>query len=54
MLLLQAETFAAGLLALGLEPGDHVGIWAPNTVEWYISILGIIKAGLVAVNFLFI
>lgn len=46
----QAETFAAGLLALGLEPGDHVGIWAPNTVEWYISILGIIKAGLVAVN----
>ncbi|MCV7179018.1 AMP-binding protein, partial [Mycolicibacterium sphagni] len=25
---------ASGLLALGLRPGDRVGIWSPNTAEW--------------------
>ncbi|KAK7582443.1 hypothetical protein V9T40_013888 [Parthenolecanium corni] len=44
------ESLAKGLLALGLNKGDHVGIWAPNIVEWYISFLAIIRAGLVAVN----
>ena len=27
------DAFAAGLLALGLSPGDRVGIWAPNNAE---------------------
>ncbi|XP_065215188.1 medium-chain acyl-CoA ligase ACSF2, mitochondrial-like [Planococcus citri] len=46
----QVDEFAAGLLAIGLKKGDSVGIWAPNSSEWYISILAIMKAGLVAVN----
>ena len=27
----QVDALAAGLLALGLEPGDRVGIWAPTS-----------------------
>ncbi|MEY2686798.1 MAG: hypothetical protein RL375_996, partial [Pseudomonadota bacterium] len=33
----RADAVAAGLLALGLEPGDRVGIWAPNCVEWLLT-----------------
>ncbi|MCY4563828.1 MAG: AMP-binding protein [Gammaproteobacteria bacterium] len=29
--------FAAGLLRLGLQPGDRLGIWSPNRVEWLIA-----------------
>ena len=25
---------AKGLLALGIKPGEHVGIWATNLPEW--------------------
>ncbi|MBO0823868.1 MAG: AMP-binding protein, partial [Actinobacteria bacterium] len=33
---LDADTddLAAGLLALGIQAGDRVGIWAPNCAEW--------------------
>ena len=31
------DAFAAGLLALGLGPGDRVGIWSPNA-EWVVTI----------------
>src|SRR5207253_2507735 len=41
---------AAGLLALGLRPGERVGIWAPNCAEWVITQLATAKAGLVLVN----
>ncbi len=44
------ESFAAGLLALGLEPGDRIGIWSPNNVEWVIAQFATAKAGLVLVN----
>ena len=29
-----ADRFAAGLMRLGLAPGDRVGIWSPNRYEW--------------------
>ncbi len=32
-------------IALGIEPGDRVGLWSPNTSEWIISALGILGAG---------
>src|SRR4030081_1617521 len=31
---MRSDAFASGLLALGREPGDRVGIWAPNCAEW--------------------
>lgn len=45
-----AERFAAGLLKLGLEPGDRVGIWSPNRHEWVVTQFATAKAGLVLVT----
>ena len=46
----RVDAFAAGLLALGLEPGDRVGIWSPNNAEWVIVQFATAKAGLILVN----
>src|ERR1700690_2244044 len=46
----QADAMAAGLLALGLEPGDRIGIWSPNCAEWTIAQFATAKAGLILVN----
>jgi fatty-acyl-CoA synthase len=47
---MRSDAFASGLLALGLEPGDRVGIWAPNCAEWTIAQFATAKAGLILVN----
>ena len=44
-LLEQVRTFAAGLLARGVEPGDRVVIWAPNTRHWVVAALGVQYVG---------
>ena len=46
----RAADFAAGLLALGLNPGDRVGIWSPNNAEWVIAQYATAMAGIVLVN----
>ena len=46
----KVDAFAAGLLALGLVPGDRVGIWSPNNSEWVITQFATAKAGLILVN----
>ena len=46
----RAEAFAAGLLALGLAPGDRIGIWSPNNAEWVLTMFAAAKAGLVLVT----
>ncbi len=46
----RARNFAAGVLALGLEPGDRVGMLAPNRAEWLVAQFGTACAGLVLVN----
>ncbi len=46
----RADAIAAGLLALGLEPGDRVGIWSPNNAEWVLTQFATAKAGLILVN----
>ena len=40
---------AAGLLELGLEPGDRIGIWSPNRAEWVLTQLASARAGLILV-----
>ena len=46
----EVERVAAGLLALGLQRGDRVGIWAPNRAEWVVLQFAAPKAGLILVN----
>ncbi len=46
----EVDAFAAGLLALGLEPGDRIGIWSPNNSEWVVTQFATAKAGLILVN----
>jgi fatty-acyl-CoA synthase len=43
----RADAVAAGLLALGLEPGDRVGIWSPNCAEWALTQFAAAKIGLI-------
>ena len=44
-----AQNFAAGLVASGIQPGNRVGIWAPNSAEWIVAVLGTFGAGAVLV-----
>jgi len=46
----KTDEFAAGLLGLGLKPGERIGIWAPNCAEWAIVQFATAKAGLILVN----
>ncbi|MFC5147414.1 AMP-binding protein [Streptomyces aureoversilis] len=43
------ERAAAGCLAAGVEAGDRVAVWAPNTLDWIVSALGAVTAGAVLV-----
>ncbi len=36
---------AHGLMALGLEPGDRIGLLARSRLEWVLADIGILKAG---------
>src|SRR6478672_10746575 len=46
----RVDQLAAGLLALGLEPGDRIGIWSPNNTEWVLTQFATAKIGLILVN----
>ena len=46
----KVDLFAAGLLGLGLNPGDRIGIWSPNNSEWVVTQYATAKAGLILVN----
>jgi len=46
----QVDRWAAGLIALGLEPGERIGIWAPNCWQWVVTQFASARAGLILVN----
>ena len=46
----RVDGLAAGFLALGLEKGDRVGIWAPNLAEWTLTQFATAKVGLILVT----
>lgn len=41
----RAEAIAASLVAIGVQKGDRVGIWAPNCADFAATVLGIELAG---------
>ncbi|HEY3276067.1 MAG TPA: AMP-binding protein [Syntrophorhabdaceae bacterium] len=45
-----ANRVATGLINLGVKPGDHVGLCAPNSAEWIAFYFGVLKVGAVAVT----
>jgi fatty-acyl-CoA synthase len=47
---MRVDAFAAGLLSLGLEPGDRIGIWSQNNSEWVVTQYATAKIGLILVN----
>lgn len=49
-LLDRADAVAAGMIALGLKPGERIGIWAHNCVEWTVTQFAAARAGLVLVT----
>jgi len=49
-LLERADLLAGGLLALGLVPGDRIGIWSPNCAEWALTQFAAARAGLILVT----
>ena len=46
----RVTALAAGLVRLGLRPGDRIGIWSQNCAEWVLTQFATAKAGLVLVN----
>lgn len=44
------EDVAAGMLALGVEKGDRVGIWSPNCGEWVVTQYAAARIGAILVN----
>lgn len=46
----RAEQVARGLLAAGLQKGEHIAIWAANLPEWLLLFMAAAKAGLVLVT----
>jgi fatty-acyl-CoA synthase len=46
----RVDRMAKGLLAIGLEPGDHLGIWARNVPDWLTIAFATAKIGVVLVT----
>jgi fatty-acyl-CoA synthase len=46
----RADDLAAGLLHLGLEKGDRIGIWSPNCAEWTVTQFAAARLGLILVT----
>lgn len=46
----RVDTYARAFIALGLRPGERLGIWAPNCAEWCITQFASAKVGAVLVN----
>ena len=46
----EVDALASGLLALGIMPGDRVGIWSPNRPEWLITQFATARIGAILVT----
>ncbi|MCX8111498.1 MAG: AMP-binding protein [Syntrophorhabdaceae bacterium] len=46
----RANRIATGLIKMGINPGDHIGLCSINSIDWIAFYFGILKAGAVAVT----
>ena len=46
----ETDLIARAFMALGIEKGDHIAVWATNIPEWIISLYAAAKAGAVLVT----
>ncbi len=46
----RTDDMAKGLMAIGVKPGDHVGVWARNVPEWLTLMFATAKMGAVLVT----
>lgn len=44
-----AQEVARGLVAVGVEPGDRVALWGPNSAAWIVAAVGIHACGAILV-----
>jgi fatty-acyl-CoA synthase len=46
----RVDVVASALIGLGVEPGEHVGIWSMNAPEWVVTQFAVGRIGAVLVN----
>src|SRR5690349_7215178 len=46
----EIDVVARGLMAMGIDKGDRVGIWAPNCAQWTVTQYAMAKIGAILVN----
>ena len=46
----RTDNLAKGLLAIGMRPGDHLGVWARNVPDWLTLMFATAKVGVVLVT----
>ncbi len=45
----EVDAVAKGFIALGIQPSDHVALWAPNRPEWIFAFFALSKIGAVTI-----
>ncbi|MGB6209532.1 AMP-binding protein, partial [Mycobacterium sp.] len=46
----EIDLIARGLMSLGVQHGDRVGVWSPNCAEWVMTQYATVKTGAILVN----
>lgn len=46
----ECDQLAAGFYCLGVQRGDRLGIWGPNTYEWLLTKFAAFRSGIILVN----
>ena len=41
----RANRIASALIGMGVSPGDHIALCAPNSIEWMVFYFGVLKTG---------
>ncbi|MBM4308539.1 MAG: long-chain fatty acid--CoA ligase, partial [Deltaproteobacteria bacterium] len=47
----KSNRIATALIKMGVKPGDFIGLFVPNSMDWIAFYFGVLKAGAVAITF---